>query len=134
MSKKILALILALLMISAVACDKAEDKKPDGETPGEQNGEKVNENIELQSGEVVFRGKVTNVSDTRHIEMEIIESDIAFGTYWVIVGDPTELYGKDGEKIDRSDIKIGDTIDVVFGGQVMQSYPPQISAKRIYLL
>ena len=65
--------------------------------------------------------------------MEILDSEIAFGTYRVLYNSETPFYGLDGQQIQLSDIEIGSVIEVVFSGQVMQSYPPQIAAKRIYL-
>lgn len=96
----------------------------DGSTIEEKNAD----------GQYIFRGVVTKINGTRTIEMEIVDSEIAFGIYWVNVGEPTEYVGKDGGKITLNDVKVGDTIEVAFGGQVMQSYPPQISAQKITVI
>ena len=97
-----------------------------------ENGGLQNANIQLSEGEVVFRGKVTSI-DKKEIQMEILDSEIAFGTYRVLYNSETPFYGLDGQQIQLSDIEIESVIEVVFSGQVMQSYPPQIAAKRIYL-
>ena len=92
----------------------------------------TNSNIKLEGNEVIFRGKITEIQKSE-IHMEIVESDIAFGLYRVLVQSSTPFYDKDGKEITKDDLKTGDKIDVVFAGQVMQSYPPQIAAIRIYL-
>ena len=74
---------------------------------------------------------VKNVGEK--IEVEEIESDYAFGEYWVITHQETEFFDSNGNKIARSDLKAGDKIEITYGGQVMMSYPPQIVAKAIKL-
>lgn len=127
MSKRFLALILALLTLFLTGCsaENAGGAKNAGE-----NGN--NGNIELSGNEAVFKAKVTSTDNPRLIEAEIVDSDVAFGIYWVLTSDATSYYGPDGDEIGREDISVGDTIEIVFSGQVMRSYPPQIAAKRIY--
>ena len=140
MNKKIIALATALLMLFLVGCNKTNNQNQQG--GGENNtnieNESGNGNTSVEekneNGEFVFKGKVTSTNSKKHIEMEIIDSDIAFGTYWVIVGEETEFLNADGNRISREDIGTGDTIEVVFGGQVMNSYPPQISAIKVIKL
>ena len=135
-SKRILALIMALIMLMAVGCQKDDGAKlPDtgSDTPNAENGGIQNSSIKLEDGEVVYRGKVTNLGDKYALEIEIVDSNIAFGPYRVLIGNATTFYGLDGEEISREDIELGDLIEVVFSGQVMMSYPPQIAAKRVYI-
>ena len=136
MNKRLLAMALAAVMLFAVGCNgnnSQPDDNAESKADNAENGGIVNDSIQLQDGEVAFRGKVTSVSDKRHIEMEIIDSEIAFGTYWVIVDESTKFFDTNGNEISRTDVKIDDTIEVVFSGQVMNSFPPQIFAKRVYL-
>ena len=65
------------------------------------------------------------------IEVEVIESDYAFGPYWVITSEQTDFEGRDGMKISRDEINVGDTVEITYSGQVMMSYPPQIVAHKI---
>ena len=67
------------------------------------------------------------------IEVEVIESDYAFGEYWVITPDDIPYTDKDGVAVSRADLKPGDKIEITYSGQVMMSYPPQIVAKAIKL-
>lgn len=136
---RIIALILAFVMLGMVACEKKDDTKlPEKDDSTEQgvnaeNGGIKNSSIKLEEGEVVYRGKVTSLGDRYALEMEIVDSTIAFGTYRVLIGDTTTFYGVNGEEITREDIHLDDIIEVVFSGQVMMSYPPQIAAKRVYV-
>ena len=110
--KKIIRIALALLTLSLlVSCAAVDD---DGEdTPGD----------------FVLTAIVGEVGEK--IEVEVIESDYAFGTYLVITSDATEFIEKDGNKISKSDLKSGDKIEITYGGQTMMSLPPQIVAQKI---
>ena len=87
---------------------------------------------EAKNDEFKLTAIVKNVGE--YLEVEIIESDYAFGEYWVITSLDTEYSSADGEKITRSDLKSGDKIEIFYGGQVMMSYPPKIVAARIKLI
>lgn len=111
--KKYLALALAILTLTMVGCTPTEDKTiPDG---------------------AVFslKSTVKSIEDPSRIEVEITESEYAFGIYWVLINSDTKIYDTEGNKIDISEIKVGDIIEITYGGQVMMSYPPQIVAKKI---
>ena len=135
-TKKIIATGLLMAILLAVGCDKADGNKPadDSAQQNAENGGIQNQHITLSEGEVVFRAKVITNEYRGYIEAEIVDSQIAFGVYHVLVSDETKFYNKGGEKIERTDISVGDTIEIVFAGQVMNSYPPKIAAKRIYLV
>ena len=60
-----------------------------------------------------------------------IEGEYAYGIYHVLVSEQTDIFGNDGGKITLNGIKIGDTVKVIYGGQVMMSYPPQIAAFEV---
>ena len=122
MKKLILLLLTVSLIPFMFSCKKDNTQK---ETENENESESEN----MQSPTFVMRAVVTLVGE--HIEVEVIESDYAFGVYWVLTSDSTEYTGKDGKKIKRTDINPGDTIEITYGGQVMMSYPPQISARAI---
>lgn len=114
MNKKILALAIATLMLFAVGC-----------TPTESGSRS-------HAGEdFVLKAKVKSVDSPDRIEVEVIESDYAFGIYWVLTGENTVFLDEGGNSITRSDIKAGDTVKITYGGQVMMSYPPQIVAHKI---
>ncbi len=65
------------------------------------------------------------------IEVMVKESEYTFGTHLVITSDKTQYIGEDGKKISRSDLNAGQVVEIIYSGQVMLSYPPQIVALRI---
>jgi len=82
---------------------------------------------------VKMRATVDKVSEK--IEVTVIEGEYgAEGIFWVIVGDTTEIQDEHGSPLTPSDIKVGDTVEILYGGQVMMSYPPQIAASKITVL
>ena len=90
------------------------------------------ENYEPQGEAFVLKAVVNTVTD--RLEVEVIESDYAFGVYWVLVNENTKFENSEGETINLSDVKPGDTIEITYGGQVMMSYPPQIVAQKVTLV
>ena len=88
--------------------------------------------INADTDPFVLKATVSAVGE--RLEVEVIESDYAFGPYWVIISDATEFVGKGGESIKKSDIKSGDTVEITYSGQVMMSYPPQIVAHKIKVI
>ena len=94
------------------------------ETSGDAQGAQRNEGF-------VLKAIVKSTSDPNRIEAEVIESDYAFGIYWVLTSGDTVFYSADGVAVSRDAIKVGDTVEITYGGQVMMSYPPQIVASKI---
>ncbi len=69
------------------------------------------------------------------IEVEVIEGEYgAVGIYWVITGEGTVYETEDGKSISADSLEVGDRIEIIYNGQVMMSYPPQIVAKKIVLV
>ena len=79
--------------------------------------------------EFTMKATVLNVQDK--IEVDVTEAEYASGLYWIITNDKTSFYDKNGNKITRNDIKVGDTVIITYNGQVMMSYPAQIVALNI---
>lgn len=63
----------------------------------------------------------------------VLESEYTSGPHLVHVTPATKLLGKGGEIISLSDFKVGDKVKILYSGQVMLSYPPQIVAAEIAL-
>ena len=148
-TKKLIALAFMLATLFAVGCKKNDGQNAGGNQNGNgtnesqnnetdavnaENGGIKNEHIELSEGEVVFRAKVIANHNSNNLEVEIIDSQVAFGTYIVLTGNQTTYFDREGNALDRNTIKESDIIEIIFSGQVMNSYPPQIAAKRIYLV
>ena len=79
--------------------------------------------------EFVLKGIVKGYNT--HLEIEVIESEYAFGIYWVIVPDNTPILDKNGSNIELSSLKEGDIVEITYNGQTMMSYPPQIVSLKI---
>ena len=143
MSKKILALVLSIIMLFVTGCnpnDNGDDNKENGKpiTPESENNSPLapeNGGVEERNadGDYFYRGRITSLDSDRHIEMEAMDSQVAFGIYCVLVSKETKFKDKSGQEISRQDLKVGDVIEVTFSGQVMMSLPPQISAWTITL-
>lgn len=80
--------------------------------------------------EFILKARVVGKNDT-HLEIEVIESDYAFGTYWVIVPSSTPISNAQGEALSLNDLSAGTVVEITYNGQTMMSYPPQIVALSI---
>ena len=108
--KKYLAIALAMLMFMTVGC-QSTDNDP------------ITENFHLKA-------IVKSNDGGDRLEVEVIESDYAFGIYIVHTSNAAFI-NAEGEAISPSDIQVGDTVEITYSGQVMMSYPPQIVALKI---
>ena len=70
--------------------------------------------------------RVKNVEEK--IEVEVIRAKYASGIYWVLTSLATRILDEKGNIIKKTDLKAGDTVKIIYSGQVMMSYPPQVSA------
>ena len=83
--------------------------------------------------QVKMTAKIESID--QKIEVTVIKGEYgASGTYLVITGDTTEYQDKNGKKIGRDGLGMGDTVEIIYGGQVMMSIPPQIAAREIRIL
>ncbi len=93
-----------------------------------QNSQKQTQGEEKMN-DFVLKGKVLGLNS--HLEIEVIESDYAFGTYWVIVPSNIPILDQDGNAISLSSLACGDIVNITYNGQTMLSLPPQIVALKI---
>ena len=111
--KKIIGIILCMAtLFFAVAC---KDETADDVTPPENSVKMV--------------ATVDEVDE--RLTVTVTESEYTSGIHWVITNDDTTYFTKGGKAIKKNDIKVGDTVEIYYSGQVMMSYPPQIVAKMI---
>ena len=97
-----------------------------------QNGENLNEDAdENQMQEKFILKAIVKKVEIDRIEVEVIESNYAFGIYWILTSDSTKYYNENNSVIMRSNIKVGDTVEISYSGQTMLSYPPQVVAYSI---
>ena len=79
----------------------------------------------------IMTARVTSIDEK--IGVTVISSEYADGPYFVITSENTIFTNSDGKELSLSDISVGSTIEIAYGGQVMMSYPPQIVAIKITL-
>ena len=114
-----LLLLLAAALVCLVSCGgKALEgtKNTEGEDMQDTDG-------------VVMLAEITGIDE--YIVAEVVESEYTYGTHWVITTENTVFYGADGKRISRSDLAVGNTVQITYNGQVMLSYPPKIVATKI---
>ena len=115
--KRLLRLLFVLFVASTLSGCSLLNMIPGG-VGGNIDGAKM-------TAEVVF------VSD--RLEVNVIEGEYgASGPYWVITSSETVIVDQSGKRISK--LNVGDKIEIIYSGQVMMSYPPQIVAKKITLL
>lgn len=129
MSKKILAIALAMMILFLVGCGSDNSG---GENGGDMNNSGGENGSTTRGDEFVLKAVVKAVTNGT-VEAEVIESDYAFGIYWVRTGENTQFSYYDGSAATIDDISAGDTVEISYNGQVMMSYPPQIVALRIVI-
>ena len=110
--KKILSILLIILCLPAMnACTVAgavEGSEPDG-----------------------FLMKADIVSLVDGLEVNVTEAEYASGIYRIITSEETVVSDKKGRKISFDDLAVGESVYIVYNGQVMMSYPPQVVALSI---
>ena len=111
--------------------DSAEPESTDTDTASNQPKAKDGE-VNTENMDFVLKGIVLAVNEK--LEIEVIESDYAFGEYHVIVPSTISITDSLGNKISLSDLKENDTVLISYSGQTMLSYPPQIVAYSICLM
>lgn len=66
------------------------------------------------------------------IEVEVIEDEYnGSGLYWLNISNETVFADENNETIRRSDLDVGDVVEITYDGKVMLSYPPQIIVLKI---
>ena len=130
MSKRIFALALALIMLLLVGCQPSGNDNNGGDKDGMNNSE--NGGQQNRGDGFVLKAVVKSINPD-YIEVEVIESDYAFGIYWVRTGAQTEYFNVNGSTAGMSDLKAGQTISITYSGQTMMSLPPQIVAWSIQI-
>ena len=78
---------------------------------------------------------VVNSVDESEIEVTVTSDDgVHFGTYRVLTTNKTVYDSTYGETVARDSIEQGDVIEVIYNGQVMRSFPPQVVATKIIIV
>ena len=80
-------------------------------------------------GGVTMRAVIRAINEK--IEVDVLESEYTSGVHWVLTNNSTVFLNPDGELLSREDLCVGDTVRILYSGQIMLSYPPQIVALEI---
>ena len=132
MTKRILAIVMLVMMLFAMGCGPT-DKGPVGGNDNNSSNDNGDVKEINEADYFLYKGKIVSNENDRYIEVEIIDSQIAFGKYLVLVDAATVYQDSEGNEITRDDLKVDDVIEISFSGQVMMSLPPQIYAQKITL-
>lgn len=81
-----------------------------------------------------FKMKATVTELSEKLMVEVTEAEYAEGPFWIIISESTEIVDSNGKKISRDEIKVDDEIEIIYNGQVMMSFPPQVAALKIIVL
>lgn len=95
------------------------------------NGCKGDESMQ-EDQEFEMIGVVKDINDK--IEIDVIESDYAYGIYWVITFEKTKYVDVNDNEISKGDVQIGDKVEIVYNGQTMMSFPPQVVAYSVKVI
>ena len=108
--------ILALLSITMLlSCTKDSGTHVQNDTP-----------------EFILKASVVELGEK--LLIDVYEGEYASGEYLVIIPDFISITDNNGKNLTRGDIKVGDTLEIIYNGQVMMSYPAQIVARKIKVL
>ena len=78
-----------------------------------------------------FRAVINRVSESE-LEVTVTMSGGAnFGDYIVLLNKKTKYLYRDGSKISRESLDVGDVVEIAYNGQVMRSMPPQVVAQKV---
>lgn len=132
MTKRILAIVMLVMMLFAMGCGPT-DKGPVGGNDNNSSNDNGDVKEINEADYFLYKGKIVSNENSRYIEVEIIDSQIAFGKYLVLVDAATVYQDSESNEITRDDLKVDDVIEISFSGQVMMSLPPQIYAQKIIL-
>ena len=88
---------------------------------------------ELPGERFVMRAEINEVM-RGELLVEVIEAPHGnSGPFFVLLSDKTDILDKEGNKITVESLGAGQVIDITYGGQVMMSYPPKISAIKVQI-
>ncbi len=68
------------------------------------------------------------------LEVTVLQSAYTSGPHHVILHSRADILDKNGTPISPAQLRVGDTVDILYSGQVMMSLPPQIVAVRIQVV
>lgn len=112
-----LCALLALALLTA-GCETKPEKSDGGDLPAG-----------AVPSSFVMEATVSEVGE--RILVEVTQSEYTSGPHFLIVTDQTAIKNESGKPLSKEAIRVGDLLTVIYNGQVMLSYPPQVVALSI---
>ena len=103
MKKILLTVVLLILTFSLCSCSVIDRLFSKGDENESNDNSKP-------SGDVRMIAKIIEMDD--RISIDVLESEYTSGIHWVITSEGTEFFDKNGNAIERSDLKVGDKVDI----------------------
>ena len=128
MKRIMINILLLLSLLTLASCHPGHSGSSGGSESGSNGGSEGGQSGEIGRS-VSMIARIDKLGE--RLEVTVLESEYTFGTHWVITPEETEYFGKDGSPISRDELRVGDTVEILYSGQVMLSMPPQIVAARI---
>lgn len=128
LSLKFILLLIVILML--VSCGASDTESGDGgDVENGDGGGDIDEGKWDRVSPFTMKAELLEVND--NLSVNVIEAEYASGIFHIIISDTTEIYGRSGEKIGKTDLQVGNILTITYSGQVMMSYPPQTVALKI---
>jgi beta-N-acetylhexosaminidase len=94
-----------------------------------------------EAEKIDIRGEITDIifDNDKNVTSILVEGKKEIDTYYdkasVRINEDTTIFDKkSNSEIDISKLKKSDKVEVIFDGEVAESYPVQATAKKIYLI
>ena len=127
--KKLLVILLILsAVIMLISCGSGNENETN-----DTNDMNQTVNSEVVDAKYTLSGTVTKI-EAEALYINVLDTTSASGTYMVRIISGTKIYDKNGKTIEKTQISLGDTVEIGYNGQVTKSLPPQIIAIKIQII
>ncbi len=117
MKKTTVFLLLGLLLFLSACHASAEEKSED-----------------VPAAAPVFEMEATVCELGEKLTVEVTKSEYTSGVHLIIPDKNVRVTDEEDNTLSLSDIRVHDKVRIIYNGQVMLSYPPQVVATAIILL
>ena len=118
MKKRYILLGLFALALFLGGCETKSDNRDQNDLPAS-----------AETNTVTMEATVTEVGE--RLLVEVTKSEYTCGPHVVLINDGTVIEDTNGNAISSESLQVGDKLTILYSGQVMLSYPPQIVALHI---
>ena len=120
MKKRFILLALLALALFLWGCETKGENQNQSDLPAS-----------AQPSTVTMEATVIEVGE--RLLVEVTRSEYTSGPHIVLINDGTVMEDANGNAIFSDSLRVGDELTILYSGQVMLSYPPQIVALSIIL-